>query len=340
MMASISDTAPSLLTPNEIALRAGLDFPRLLVPNPATLFAERALRLRELAAGHPLRDYLMLLALTCEAQHALAQDFPAVPLPTPAQADAAARTGEPLLGALRWPRDPGWRGAWRRIVTQVLETLSGVDPDNPARSSLHTIAVWDDDALEQQAGRLIAGIPLGLDMAAAPFVAAGLQVYWTILVARAAGALNNPFGPAQDATRCPCCGSPPVTGVVLRDGGAQQGYRYLHCGLCNSQWHMVRVKCAHCLSTGGIGYRSLQALADADRQPGQRPAIQAETCDACQHYLKILHQSRAPQLEPVADDLASLTLDLLVAEAGYARHGVNPLLLFGDDGDCDSGGPH
>jgi FdhE protein len=33
----------------------------------------------------------------------------------------------------------------------------------------------------------------------------------------------------------------------------------------------------------------------------------------------------------VADDLASLTLDLLVADEGYTRHGVNLLLLFGDD---------
>ena len=30
------------------------------------------------------------------------------------------------------------------------------------------------------------------------------------------------------------------------------------------------------------------------------------------------------------DDLASLTLDLLVSDAGFERHGVNLLLLFGD----------
>lgn len=34
--------------------------------------------------------------------------------------------------------------------------------------------------------------------------------------------------------------------------------------------------------------------------------------------------------EPVADDLASVTLDLRVSEAGAQRHGVNPMLLFGD----------
>ncbi|MES1163404.1 MAG: formate dehydrogenase accessory protein FdhE [Rhizobacter sp.] len=34
----------------------------------------------------------------------------------------------------------------------------------------------------------------------------------------------------------------------------------------------------------------------------------------------------------MADDLASVTLDLLVSEAGFQRHGVNLLLLFGDPG--------
>jgi len=32
-------------------------------------------------------------------------------------------------------------------------------------------------------------------------------------------------------------------------------------------------------------------------------------------------------VDPFADDLATLRLDLLVAEAGFARHASNPLLL-------------
>ena len=34
-------------------------------------------------------------------------------------------------------------------------------------------------------------------------------------------------------------------------------------------------------------------------------------------------------VDPVADDLASLPLDLLCTEAGFQRHGVNFMLLFG-----------
>jgi FdhE protein len=43
-----------------------------------------------------------------------------------------------------------------------------------------------------------------------------------------------------------------------------------------------------------------------------------------------VHSDRDPFVEPMADDLASLTLDLLVSEAGYHRHGLNLMLLFGE----------
>ena len=72
------------------------------------------------------------------------------------------------------------------------------------------------------------------------------------------------------------------------------------------------------------------STADDSTEPTKRPAIEAETCDACKHYLKIMHMAREVHAEPVADDLATLTLDLLVSEEGYIRSGSNMLLLFGD----------
>ena len=47
-----------------------------------------------------------------------------------------------------------------------------------------------------------------------------------------------------------------------------------------------------------------------------------------------MHPARDNGIEPVADDLATLTLDLLVSEEGQQRHGVNLLLLFGDPEDA------
>ena len=99
--------------------------------------------------------------------------------------------------------------------------------------------------------------------------------------------------------------------------------RYLHCALCNTEWNLVRVKCVACDSTEGISYSELQG--EAVKQPG---AVRAETCDSCKSYLKIAYQEKGG-VDPVADDLATLALDILVDEAGYSRAGPNLLLVPG-----------
>jgi FdhE protein len=43
----------------------------------------------------------------------------------------------------------------------------------------------------------------------------------------------------------------------------------------------------------------------------------------------MLYQGQDTRVDPYADDLASLGLDVLVSEAGFARHAPNPLLLVG-----------
>ena len=42
--------------------------------------------------------------------------------------------------------------------------------------------------------------------------------------------------------------------------------------------------------------------------------------------MKIMHEYKNPALDPVADDVATLALDLLVRESGYRRGSVNPFL--------------
>jgi formate dehydrogenase maturation protein FdhE len=64
-------TPPELPSPSKSFCARASTF-RPASPQPATLFAERALRLRQLAAGHAMRDYLLLMAVVCEALHARA----------------------------------------------------------------------------------------------------------------------------------------------------------------------------------------------------------------------------------------------------------------------------
>jgi FdhE protein len=319
------------LTPEEIAVQAGQQVAYLRLPERTSVFADRELRLRELAAGHAMRDFLLFIAELTRSQHEILQDFAAVEVPDAAALAAAAAAGLPPLPASNWPRDPVWRNAFRRLLDRLLPRLVG----SPAHAAALALRGLEDARLEQQADRLLGGEMLGLDLAAAPLIAAGLQTYWTHLVlatdqSTLAGR-QSAFGRTDDATLCPCCGSRP-TASISRIGAEASGFRYLHCSLCSAQWHMVRIKCSNCESTKGIQYPSLQAITPADSaaSPQAKPAIQAETCDECGHYLKLVHMERDAAVDPVADDLASVTLDLLVADAGFQRHGVNLMLLFGD----------
>jgi FdhE protein len=55
--------------------------------------------------------------------------------------------------------------------------------------------------------------------------------------------------------------------------------------------------------------------------------VKAETCDECRTYTKILYKDKDPESESFADDLATLGLDVLVGEAGWARATPNPFLV-------------
>lgn len=313
-----------ILSPEEIAVRAGEQQTFLHLPEPG-VFAERALRLRALAEGHAMGDFLRFVAELADVQHRALSASVAVPLPTPQQIDAAARAGQPLLPAETWPRAAVWRDSLRALLADLARHVAA----GPARAAALQLAEASDEHLDLQAARLLTGVMLGLDLAAAPLIAAGLQLHWVRLVRQTAAACADapvaPFGRVDDPTQCPCCGSPPVA-AVERLGS--EGARYLACGLCATQWHYVRIKCTHCQSTKGI---SLQSLAAADGSGAEtQPAVQAECCSECGHYLKLMHPARDNGIEPVADDLATLTLDLLVGEAGLQRHGLNLLLLFGE----------
>jgi FdhE protein len=118
------------------------------------------------------------------------------------------------------------------------------------------------------------------------------------------------------------CATLPVASVVRSDKRSQ-GYRYLHCGLCESEWHMVRITCSHCLANDGITYHSIEGGADA---------IRAESCSKCRTYRKIFYQEKDGAVECVADDLASIALDLLMTEDGFHRTSGNPLLWQNTEG--------
>jgi len=319
-----------ILDPEQIAMEAGRQMPFLRLPVRASVFADRQLRLRQLAASHPMRDYLLFVAELGHAQHQVLQSPAAVAVPTADDLQAAATAKKPPLPAFGWPRDPAWRDELRRLLALLMVKL----PVGPARDTASRVADSADDWLEAQADRLLRRTTLGLDLATAPLIGAGLQSYFTQLVLQTAEVHGEQvFGRTHPSTECPCCGSVPTVSIT-RIGADESGFRYLHCALCSTQWHYVRVKCSHCESTKGIHFEELEVKLESGASlpaTGARPgAVKAECCDTCGHYLKQVAMEKDPEVEPVADDLASVSLDLLVSEDGFERSGHNLMLLFGD----------
>ncbi|TLY76998.1 MAG: formate dehydrogenase accessory protein FdhE [Gammaproteobacteria bacterium] len=304
-----------VLDPARIEAFAQRDIPRIRVPDRADVFAKRARRLRQLAGsesrghGRAIGDYLRLMDVVAEAQQAAVKNL-AVPRPS-AEEIAQARTHRmPLVHAVGLRRDPCWRGILGQLCDAVLRS-----PEFPAGVRDTCARLRDSRAqqIEAQADALLTLQSAEIDAAAAPFVMSALQVYWVHLASQFAAAdVSQLDVPGV----CPVCGTLPVASIVRADKDSQ-GYRYLHCALCATEWHMVRVTCSQCLATQDISYHSIEGGSDA---------IRAESCGSCRTYRKILYQEKDTSVEPVADDLASLALDLLLGEAGYHRASGNPLL--------------
>lgn len=325
----------SFLSPEEIATRSIADAAFIRHPE-SHIFRDRELRLRQLAAGHAMRDYLIFMADLAAAQHQVLQKNRAVTLPDLEMLQEAQSLGLAPLTPTRFKRSSQWRDDLQDILQLLLQQL----PEGAARTVAESLSQAEPDHVDRQADRLLTGVMLGLDLGTAPLIGAALQVHWMRLIAQTRAQHGEKvFGLVDDTTHCPCCGGKPVASI-LRVGGDATGTRYLHCSLCQTQWHMVRIKCTHCLSTKGIAFQSLLAQ-DGSEPPAtgaKKDAVQVETCDECGHYLKIVNMPKDLYVEPVADDLASLTLDLLVSDAGKQRHGVNFMLLFGaPDDDASTG---
>ncbi|MGA4814931.1 formate dehydrogenase accessory protein FdhE [Pseudomonas aeruginosa] len=106
---------------------------------------------------------------------------------------------------------------------------------------------------------------------------------------------------------------------MIRRGGKETGLRYLSCSLCACEWHYMRIKCSHCeASTWPL---SLELTGGRRKKPcraGNLPQLPG------------LPEAVLPgfdrHADTLADDLASLALDMRLAEDGYLRRSPNLLL--------------
>jgi formate dehydrogenase accessory protein FdhE len=163
----------------------------------------------------------------------------------------------------------------------------------------------DQAYLDQLAARLqvsAEGLQLVAHMLAAPFVAHR--------VLRAEGEPTLSRDTAQAGGSCPYCASSPALARLRRDDGK----RFLICSLCGGEWEFPRVRCPFC---GSEDQRELNVLLIDDTNKHW-----VETCELCKHYLKCLRESEYPEdaaVIPFVEETATLYLDILAGERGYAR---------------------
>jgi FdhE protein len=282
--------------------------PFVRLPDPSLLFARRAQRLAALAEGHQLGPYLRFLAALSHTQHDT-QDG----LSDPEMPDLDARERARSFGMPPLDRNKFADRTFSETLERLIAAASAIDKPEAAAGALFRLkqmGASEHDAMMRTV--LTDAIPMET-LAEHVYVAAALQVHFARLAARLDGSRLVPVGDGA----CPACGGPPISSMIVGWHGAH-GARFCACSLCGTLWNYVRIKCTLCGSTKGIGYQEIEG------GPG---TVKAETCDSCGCYVKILHQHKDPALDPVADDVATLGLDLLVREGGYRRGSFNPFLI-------------
>ena len=259
-----------------------------------------------------MEQWLRFMARVAEAQHIAACAIGRLAGLDRATVERAVIKRLPPLAAADYRRDPAWRDG-----LSILLDAAGTD-ETPAlaRAVLESLRGCEARRVEALADNFLYGSVESADAGGTFYVAAALQVYFTRLAAALPTACLRLL---PERGLCPCCGSTPVSGVVT-ETGETRGARYLYCSLCSTAWNHVRAMCITCKQSRSVALRVTG---------GDSDAITAETCDNCRTYAKMIYRVRNAEVDPFADDLATLALDIIVSDAGWSRHAPNPLLLVG-----------
>jgi len=279
--------------------------PFAVIPDPASLFFNRSNRFAALAPGHQLAPYLSFLAALTRAQHEIERDLAPAALPPFERIGQALEHGMAPLAKAQLEPDPMIELTLARFLDRLADAeapaaVQGLASRAPADWRRLISAVLGDETIAQ-------------DVASQVLVTAALQVHFTRLAALLTA---EDLQPVADSA-CPVCCSAPMTCSIVGWPKAHNT-RFCTCSLCATMWNVVRVKCLWCGSTDGLSYQMIE---------GKPDTIKAETCEKCRSYVKVLYQVTDHALDPLVDDVATLGLDMLMAQGGWQRRGQNPFLL-------------
>ncbi len=302
----------SSIQPDPSAIGGVPKTPFALLPNPTRVFTQRAERFDILAQSSRLSSYLKFLADISRIQSELTATLPpCAPVPQN-QVERARASAMPPIDRAAIAASAECHEALR----QFLERAESVEKPAAAAEALQQVRAADKETLTWMLGNVLSDNFPAESLAHHLYVAAAAQISATRLAATLNGSKLVPIRVGV----CPACGGKPAASAVIGFQGAE-GARYAFCSCCASQWNEVRVKCLACGSTKGIGYRAV----DGDTE--EEAVVKAEVCDTCHGWVKIVYQNKNPSLDVIADDVASLGLDVLMKDTEYRRASFNPFLL-------------
>lgn len=283
--------------------------PFVRLPDPGALFSYRAQRFRQHVAGNPLGPYLAFLADLSDVQAGVVKSTGAPNLPAAEQLSRASANAMPPLDRGAFEPDPQFDALFEAILAAAAE----LDMPDEAREALARLRAADRAMRDAMIANVLAdAIPVEA-IAEHVFVAAAVHIHFARLAAMLDDKSLKPVGDGV----CPSCGGPPVTSVIV-DWPQAHGTRFCACSTCATMWHYVRSQCTLCGSNKEISFREVK---DGEG------TVKAEICESCRGYVKVLYQDKDTALDPVADDVATLGVDILVKELGYRRGGFNPFLV-------------
>lgn len=287
--------------------------PLVRLPDADSLFRVRAGRFALLASKpQSMAPYLAFMANVAEAQQAAVAAVSAE-AGTVGSAKSAVDSLTAALHVKGGRLPDGWRTALEAIMGRyrAIGAHGEAVVRNIEKAAPEQLDAWGRSVLAAEYG--------SADPGTVAVIAAALQVVFTSM---AAGLSGQDLRLEPGGVYCPVCGSLPVASLILASG-AERGLRYLCCALCSTQWNLPRIRCLACGSVKAIAYYGVE---------GSDGAVKAEACDDCKAYLKILNLEKDIGSDALADDLASLPLDILMGERGYLRFGANPFLIPGAAG--------
>ena len=289
-------------------------------------------RLRTLAKGSP---DLKNAAKFYEAVQPILRDadlhVASIPM-TPEEARRKMGNGQALLSGLDLDLDAA---AVRELVLELAEAVESVgrkdqtherffwgrvshEPDAAAR---RIRAALEDNRLDiTELLGYISGGERGPVTAIAQDLQLDPDLLWTLAQNALKPALRawcrqlTPLAQGASWNRGTCfvCGAA-ATLAELQDNDQA---KHLRCGSCGADWACRRLQCTYC---GNEDQKTLGCLYEED----QLDKMRVEACHKCKGYLKVISSftPTPPEMVPV-EDLATLHLDYIALERGYARAAV------------------